>query len=144
MIQRIQSIFFLLASCSFGGFFGLPFATSSQNSGMFFEDGVYNVFDNPFLMVLTVIGILLSIVAIFMYKNRTLQQRLGLLGIIISIFLPLLAALLVYKEADNIGTSSLNDGMGIYLPVIIIILLALAIRFVKKDDQLVKSMDRLR
>lgn len=144
MIQRIQSIFFLLASCSFGGFFGLPFATSAKSSGQFFNDGVFNIFDNPFLMVLTVAGILLSLVAIFMYKNRMLQQRLGLVCIIVSIFLPLLAALLVYKEADNIGTSNLEDGMGIYLPIVSIILLTLAIRFVKKDDNLVKSMDRLR
>jgi len=37
-----------------------------------------------------------------------------------------------------------NDGFGIYLPLIGIIMAVLANRFIKKDDKLVKSMDRLR
>lgn len=144
MIQRIQSIFLLLASGTFGGLFGLPFATGPATKGSFFQDGIYNILDNPFLIVLTVIGLILSFGSIFLYTNRPLQKRLTILSIIVSILIPVLAALLVYKEADNIGTSNIDDSLGLYLPILSIILLALAIVFINKDQKLVQSMDRLR
>ncbi len=144
MIQRIQTVFYFLASTSFGGFFALPFATSSQNQGSFFSDGIYNINDNVALILVTVAGIIAGIAALCLYNNRNLQKRIGTLGIVLSVLLPVLAALLVFKEASNISTDNLNDGLGLYLPLLSIIFFALGNRYVNKDDKIVKSMDRLR
>ena len=144
MIQRIQSICLLQASGSFGGLFCLPFATGPANTSSFLQDGIYNILDNPFLIILTVLGLLLSFGSIFLYKNRPLQKRLSILSIIISVLIPALAAMLFFKEANNIGTDQLNDSFGLYMPIVSIILLVLAINFINKDEKIVDSMDRLR
>lgn len=144
MIQRIQSIFLLLGGGTMGALFGLPFATSKPTNDQFLSDGQYNIFDNPLLIVFTSIAILLAIGAIFLYNNRNLQKKLSLFSLIISILLPVLAILLFYKEAEKIGTDLINDGLGLYVPILGVIFLGLAIRFIGKDEKLVKSMDRLR
>jgi hypothetical protein len=59
--------------------------------------------------------------------------------------LPLVAFLLIYNEQTAaIDASKINDGLGLYLPVLALLFGILANRFVKKDDGIVKSMDRLR
>ncbi len=144
MIQRIQSVFYFLASTSFGGFFALPFATSSNNQGSFFSDGIYNINDNVSLLLVTIAGIIAGMAALLLFKNRSLQKRIGTIGIVISILMPVLAALLVFKEASSINTDNLNDGLALYLPILCIVFFALGNRYVNKDEKIVKSMDRLR
>ena len=145
MIQRIQSIFYLLAAICFGALFKLPFATSEVAIPQFLGDMIYNVMDHIVLTGLAGLGILVSLMAIFMFKRRDLQVRLGYVVIIVSILIPLVAVLLMYNEntATN-DTSQINDASGIYIPIVALIFGILANRFVKKDDKLVKSMDRLR
>jgi hypothetical protein len=101
--------------------------------------------DHAVLIGLTGIGILVSLAAIFLFKNRSLQLRMGLLAIVISILIPVVAFLLIYTEKTaSINTAQIDDGMGLYLPVLALLFAIVANRFVKKDDKLVKSMDRLR
>ena len=145
MIQRIQSIFYLLAGFSFAGLFKFPFATSVVSIPDYLNDQVYNVLDHIVMIALTGIGIIVSLAAIFLFRNRALQMRMGLLAIVISILIPLVAFLLLYTEKTAVNdTSSINDGIGLYLPILSLIFAVVANRFVKKDDKLVKSMDRLR
>ena len=145
MIQRIQSIFLLLAGAAMLGTFGVPFATSATAGTGFLADQLYNVLDHPVLMVLAGLGGALALLAIFLYNNRPLQVRLGYLTIVMSILLPVVAFLLVFLEPAQKEQSALyEDGLGIYLPILALILSILAIRFIKKDDKLVRSMDRLR
>ena len=146
MIQRIQTIFLLLAGGALGGLFALPFATNSAPTpeGLFM-DGAFNIYDNPVLIGLCVLGILVALLGIFMYRNRGLQQRLGYLGIALCILIPLVAFLFFTGQADTMAANdTVEDAAGIYLPFSGIILFGLAIYFVRKDDKLVKSMDRLR
>jgi len=111
----------------------------------FLSDMVYNVMDHVVLTGLTGLGILFSLIAIFMFKRRDLQLRMGYVVIIISVLLPLVAVLLMYNEnTATADTSLINDASGIYLPIVALIFGVLGNRFVKKDDKLVKSMDRLR
>ncbi len=146
MIQRIQSIYLLLASLGFGGLFMFPFATSSQAVPHLLEDMIYNIQDSPILLALTIIGALIALVAIFLFNNRKLQQKMSIVVIICSIFIPLVAFLLIYNEgtAFNDQTTQIDDGMGIFMPVLSTIFGFLAFRSIKKDDNLVRSMDRLR
>lgn len=145
MIQRIQSIFYLISGLCFAGLFKFPFATSDVSIPQLLSDRVYNVMDNIVLIILALAGAIISIVAIFLFKNRTMQIRSGYIIIILSILTPLVAFLLIYNEQTAVrDASGINDEPGIFLPVVALIFAFLANRFVKKDDKLVKSMDRLR
>ena len=145
MIQRVQSIFYLLAAMCFGGLFKFPFATSEVSIPQYLGDMVYNIMDHAVMTVLASIGVLVSLVAIFLYNNRRLQVRLGYFIIILSLLLPLVSFLLIYNEKTALEDSSqINDGFGLYLPILALLFGILANRFVKKDDKLVRSMDRLR
>ncbi|MFT4533882.1 MAG: hypothetical protein ACJA1A_000074 [Saprospiraceae bacterium] len=145
MIQRIQSIFLLLASITFFLQFVFNFATSDKTSPGFLSDKLYNVLDNPVLLGLTILGGAIALFSIFLFRNRPLQLRLSYLVIVICILLPIVAFLLIYNEPTGLSKGvEINDGLAIYLPVIGLITTIFATRFINKDNKLVKSMDRLR
>lgn len=146
MIQRLQSIFLLLLAISTGLLFIWPIASSSQQDAYLFADGQYSIEDNVLLMILTAIGAILALVAIFLFRNRTLQLRMTYLSTICSILIPLVAILIYLNETKNsaVPANTIDDQAGAYLPVLGIVFGLLAARFIRKDDKLVKSMDRLR
>ena len=136
MLQRIQTIYLLIASIISGGLiFMFPiwklndglevFATSSiLYSGLFFGSAV------------------LSVIAIFMFKNRKLQFVLGRLAIILNF---ILLGFFVYQSLMVSGEAEASEkGIGMLLPIVSIVFLALANKAIKKDEDLVKSVDRLR
>jgi len=154
MWQRIQSIFLLLAAIALGLLF-LPVMSfisingtqeSLQNAevGML-ADGVLNIKDQVVFQILTVLGAIASIVAIFMFKNRSLQISLSRLTLVISILIMVLSGVFFYMDYQLIEANTLISGdFGLLSPVLGILFSFLAIRYIKKDDQLVKSSDRLR
>ena len=145
MIQRLQSIFLLLSGTSFFSLFAVPFADSTVAIPHLFDDKVYNIQDSPILLVLSILGGLISIGAIFLYNNRPLQIKMSYFTTIIAILLPLVAILLVYNEGTATEKANeIHDDFGIYLPIISLIFSILATRFITKDENTVRSMDRLR
>ena len=78
MIQRIQSIYLLLATGAFGGQFVLPYLFTDANNPATtlpaMADGILNPFDNFGLLGLTALVVILSFAAIFLYKNFELQS----------------------------------------------------------------------
>ena len=145
MLQRIQSIFLLLTSIAFFLLFAVNFASSEKSYEGVFSDQIYNIMDSPILIGLTVLGGILALINIFMFKNRPMQLRLGYILITLCILLPLVAFLLVFNEkGPQISYDTINDGFGIYLPILGLITTIIANRFINKDNKLVKSMDRLR
>ena len=145
MIQRIQTVFLLLAAIAFFLLFQFPFAVSDIANPGFLADKDFDIYDNIVLVVLTVLGGLIALVAVFLYKNRPLQIRLSYLVIIVGILLILVAAVLFYNEAANIMDKvGVSDGTGIFMPVLAFIFGFLAARFIRKDEKLVRSADRLR
>lgn len=144
MIQRIQSIFFLLTASCFGGEFATSFATSNKSVTGLFSDQLFNLHDHIGLQIIGGLGILLSIVAIFLYKKRDNQIKLGYLITTLAILLPVTAILIYMGESEALAAVEISDSIGLYLPLGMIIFSLLAVRFVKKDNKLVQSMDRLR
>ncbi len=145
MIQRIQTLFLLLAALAFIALFQFPFAVSDVANAGFLADKDFDVYDNTILIILAGLGGLIALVAIFLYKNRPLQVRLSYLTIIIGILLIVVAVVLFYNEAYKIfETSKISDSLGLYMPVLSLIFGFLAARFINKDEKLVRSADRLR
>ena len=160
MIQRIQSLY-LLAFAILGiilYFFPLysliPGVTSTDTSiYMFYMDGVRAVKDgaeNVFMRYWSIAGlnfilIAASIFIIFQYKKRKIQYWLCQ---ILSLFVLLLIVLMAFetsqlRQAIGPGHLLMFGWVGL-LFVGQIILSRLAARAIKKDDNLVKSADRLR
>ncbi len=146
MIQRIQSIFLLLASLAFFSLFSNPmsFATSeatvnATNTSSVLADGIFNIQDNIGLIILTVLGGVLALIAIFLFNNRSLQMKISNFSILVALSTVGFLGFLISKE-----TTTFEMGFGLAAPILAIIFSALATRFIKKDDKVVKSMDRLR
>lgn len=135
MIQRIQSIYLLIAvivSC------GLIFVFSLWTNN---DVEIYAKDVMPAFVVFLLSG-LLSIVSIFKYKNRKSQFMLGRLNILLNLFL---LGFFVYRSLNLSGEIIVSEkGIGMLLPILSIVFLALANKAIKKDEDLVKSVDRLR
>ena len=145
MIQRIQTIFLVLTAGVFGALFKMPFATSDKPSAQFLADKVFDITDHPALLVLSGIGAVLALVSIFIFKNRKLQLKLGYLIIVMAMLLLIIAFLLFTNESAKIDPSvKVYDQMGMFLPIVAVLFTSLSNYFIRKDDKLVKSMDRLR
>jgi len=145
MIQRIQTIFLFLAALAFVALFQFPFAVSDVATSGFLADKDFDVYDNEILMILAGLGVLIALVAIFVFKNRPLQIRLSYLVIILGVLLLVVASVLFYNEGSiAFEKSQIDDSLGLYMPVLGLIFGFLAARFIRKDENIVRSADRLR
>ncbi len=146
MIQRIQSIFLLLAGAAGFGALALPFATTGENvqSSALFADKVYSTGDHVGLLVLFALAGALAVADIFLYNNRPLQGKIGRIALIANILGIVLAVVLFWQDLDKLGSSAVSDGLGIYPPIAFIVFAVLALRGIKQDEVLVRSADRLR
>ncbi len=143
MIQRIQTIFLLVVAAAFFSLFGLDFASSSTAADGYLADKAFDIQDHTALLVVTALGGILAILNIFLFKNRILQLRFGYLLILLSLLLPILGVVLLYLQYNAIP-SGIQAGLGLIAPLGAFIFAVLANRFIKKDEKLVKSMNRLR
>ena len=130
MWQRIQTVFLSISALSALMLLFLPIA--QLHSKLYAKDDIPTA-------SLAVAILLTSLFAISQFKNRKLQIRLCLISIVFS-----LGLLIAIIFAANILTEWQNFNIAAGLPIIIIICQLLAIRNIRKDDKLVKSMDRFR
>ena len=137
MIQRIQTIYLLLAFVVTGILlFFIPLWTMKDGKDFYFmQSQVYTI-----ILGLSTTLTLLSIVS---YKKRQNQFVIGRLNIILNL---ILLGLFVYRSLNLSGeTPAVSEkGIGMFLPVVAIVFLVLANKAIKKDEDLVKSVDRLR
>lgn len=154
MIQRIQSLFLLLASVCVGLLFFLPYAGFVRNGDQFnlLVTGVYEAKGalashpvNPLpTIILTALCVLLPIYIIFLYRKRMNQIKLSRLCIFLNSGLLVMMFVWMDKLALSISNSVKSYQLGFAFPVLAIIFLFLAIRGVKKDEALIRSADRIR
>lgn len=145
MIQRIQSLWLLLAGLINAGlfYFALYHAEVMQNGVAIMQDLRVNDHYPSLLMALVIT--VLPIISIFMFRNRTRQRNLVLFSVVATI--GFIAFTLMRVSNFNNGTSAPVNGsywIGSILPVISIIFLFMALNGIRKDEKLVKSVDRLR
>jgi len=149
MIQRIQSIFLLLASASAFALLAVPFGTTTEPvaESAIYMDSVYNIQDNIGLLVLFCVAGALAFASIFMFKNRKSQLIVGRLAIVANIIGFILVIVFYVNNGAELKGLSVNDQenyFGFSLPLIFLVFAILAQRAISKDDELVRSSDRLR
>ncbi len=136
MIQRIQTIWLLLAAAASFASLKLSFYSGKKDAVLF--EQLTGSTGGFLLLVLSVAVALLAVVGIFLFKNRKLQMRLSLAGLV----LQLVVLFLYFQKAAVFteGNYTLTSVFSFIVPVFFI----LAVLGIRKDEKLIKSMDRLR
>ena len=155
MLQRIQSIYLLLATLCLLALFIFPFLHNVYVDGQPLTIKITGVYQDvngqqqnvkPFIALSVATGLvaLLPLVIIFLYKNRTLQNTLCYSAMLVIIGF----SFWVSQTAKNaIGEALIglgNYGVGVVLLSFSILFVVLAQKAIQRDDKLVKSADRLR
>jgi len=136
MIQRVQSLWLLLASACAFATFKFPYYTGTNAKGL--SPYELNANENFLLLLTTIVVGGLAFFTIFLFKKRPVQLLLCVLGILLEALL----IFLYYRETKTFtqGTYALPA----ILHSIIVLLFFLAARGIRKDQKMVKDSDRLR
>lgn len=162
MIQRIQSLYLLVVAVLSGLSFVFPLAIF-ECSG--YDPALYNLIPKTVSAEATyipqttiawnaiafpvVVG-LLSLIAIFMYKNRMRQIKVVAVAFLLSViyagllFLWIIDAQVSALAEQNVTVTKIIYGTSTYFPIAQIILLILSQQAIRKDEKLVRSSERLR
>ncbi|WP_276501192.1 DUF4293 family protein [Terrimonas pollutisoli] len=138
MIQRQQTLWLLLAAVSSFLSFKFSFYTGNileDNISRFAELNGGSTF---FLLILTGASLLISAIAIFLFKDRKTQVKLTITGTLIATALVVLYFLQVKKFTNG------NFALTAIFVFAILIGYIMATRGILKDEKLVKSLDKLR
>lgn len=135
VIQRIQTVYLVVAFI--------------LNIAVFFTPIYSHALDDPmawvgmgFAIILT-IAALSSLVSVFLYKNRNNQLR----WVKLTVYLQIAAmgwATGILFSLGGIGTFLLEELLSVALLALALLAQILAARNIKKDQELVRSMDRIR
>ena len=131
MLFRIQILYILFASI-------VPIIWFYSNPSV----SLLDLFRLPSFLFFLLVSFLLSIISVFFYKKRLTQIKLIKINILLNIFL--LGVELYDALFSSGGYEKYNIVYSIIPSVSIIVLLLLANRAINRDEQLVKSIDRLR
>ncbi len=149
MIQRKQTIYLLLALAALIVCLCLPIGrltsttlgaeTLVYNLGLYTNTGVSV---HPILFVDIVVVATLSLINIFLYNKRKLQMRICVVSIILCLVWYAYYAFMVLSMFKGIGAVSIS--FAVCLPFVAIVMLVLARSGIKADEELIKSMSRIR
>lgn len=153
MIQRIQTLYLLIGAILYSLLFFIPL-NEMLAGGHLLElsinglveicsDKIDPIIDLYPLLILTSVSILLLTITIFLFKNRKLQMRLSIYSTIIGLGITFLIFFYTYQIAST-NQIQMGFSIGMLIPLSSSILSFLAYRAIKKDDELVKSIDRIR
>jgi len=140
MIQRQQSLWLILSTISAFLSYSLPFFSGTKKIKENMPPVAADLDGGSifFLLVLTGISLVLSLIALFMFKDRKLQLKLCLGGIVLSG----LIIFLYFMEKQKFETGSIS--LSAVFVFAILIGYVMAARGIWKDEKLVKSLDKLR
>ncbi len=158
MIQRIQSLFLVIAAAAALLMLFFPvadfFSGTELGNYKLVATGLKCMDPNPKfhtsswfgfpLLALVSVSIILPVLILGLYKNRGLQIRLLAFNILITIVLIIVVLMYYMSSVQKLTGIQPSYQFGAFCPLISLIFLVLANRFIRKDENLVKSADRLR
>jgi len=139
MIQRIQTVYLLFAAIAMLVTMAVPVAYLQQEAGTMVD--LYISKSLP-AMILAFTSALFSVVSIALFKNRKVQMRVVMGAMALSLFT--LAALCFFDFMSSTSEVTDVNYVALAMPAFSFIFNWLAHRGIHADEQLVKSMDRLR
>ncbi len=155
MLQRIQSIYLFLVFVFALLFALLPLAQLNGetvdlpvrmiNFGSFFEQTTLVMgWMGVLIILLWVVVLLITVFMTFQYKNRLYQIKLGKLNMLLHVALILVSFFFIDHLRSQVSEGALAYGAGILFPVISLIFILMSIKAIRRDENLVRSADRIR
>ena len=135
VIQRIQTVYLLLAAIAMAVFAFLPaVAVGQEMIGAFTQP-------NYLLACLDALVVVLAVIAIFKFKNLKLQMKLCAIDALLTLVLVTVAVVLAFRGHD---ASQVVPSLWLMLPVAAVVLFVLARRAIARDKKLLSDSTRLR
>ena len=135
MIQRIQTLFLIIAALlDLSVFFTALYERAIEDPSVFISYG---------FAILVTLAMLTSVGLIFLYNNRQ-KQISGVKYLLLLQVLALGFGVGITFSLGGIGTYLWDEAIGDLLLVLALVFQYLALTYIKKDEELVKSMDRIR
>lgn len=138
MIQRQQTLWLLLVLVAALLSFMFPFVVGDEMQKNLPVRKVVDAGSNFFLLILTGASIILSTTTVFLFKNRKQQMQLCLLGVLLSALIIFLYILQMNKLIKP------TLALSCIFPFAAAVGYFMAFRNIRKDENLVKSLDKLR
>lgn len=138
MIQRQQTLWLLLSAIAALMSFLFPFVTGKGIKDGLPIDVSVKAGSHFLLLILTGASLILSVITIFLYKDRKMQIKLCWLGVALSIGI----IILFISERNKLTDSTL--ALFCILPFAALAGYFMAFRNIRKDEKLIKSLDKLR
>lgn len=157
MIQRIQTVFLFLSIVAVVVMLFAPLWTKTnpqtgdlaQLTPMSLtytqKAAVVSQQSSVYITVLAFVSIAFAFLSIFTYKNRMRQVLYNLLNILVLI--AVLGCLIYFSmKGEKLFAEPVQGsfGLGYFMPAVAVLMNSLANRFIRRDEKLVKSVDRLR
>jgi len=155
MIQRVQSIFLAIVAIAMFLMIFWPIWEKTNSEGgqivlstmtLTYTNGEQSEANNT--IYLTVLALLSSTVAVgslFSFRNRMTQMKLNLLNSLLLLVTVCLIGYNMYTAQQLLQTDDPGSfQIGFFLPIVALFCNSLANRFIRKDEKLVRSVDRLR
>ena len=154
MIQRIQTVYLLIAAFLVGSLFFVSYAEVVSSKGELLvldAKGLYQesssnpgiILSSLPIVVLCATSIALLLMTIFTYKKRMRQILISRISIVLLLGIIGLIYYFVWRGAGLVG-GSYSLKMPLVFPLVAVVFVYLAIKGISKDDQLLKSIDRIR
>jgi K+ transporter len=152
MIQRIQTIFLLMALVLTGLFIWLPLGAIAVNEkiytfvlkGIIDTSSGQTIYSAWHLIAITTVVLLLQLIVIFTFKKRSKQIRMATVNILLMLGVVIASCLFVVFTAKSMGNAVYSLKITLALPLVSVFLNYLAIKAIQRDEALVKSVDRIR
>ncbi len=152
MIQRTQTLFLLAAAVLLAGMLVLPIAEILTDGGITytgfskgFEDGSGELIIPTWpLFILVLVTASMLLINIFLFKRRKIQIRICVYAIVFGfgqIGLMYYFWVIVFRQLD---VADYWIRLPVVFPALAIILIYLAFRGIRKDEILIRSLERIR
>lgn len=163
MIQRIQTIFLLLVALCMALMFGFPiWEKISMAQSQAVQIDAYQLTHYSFtgdkdvvaealhtqllwyIALLAGLSVIVALFAIFQYRKRVRQIKLGALNALLIGGTLIAATVTTYQAEKMLPDGDAHYLTGFWLPVAALLFNLLANRFIRRDELLVRSADRFR
>lgn len=153
MIQRIQTIYLLLATAIMATIHAIPLAQLTNDEGIwdFYSYGIKSIsgdtsvsIDTLPIAVIIALAAILSFIAIFGYKNRKRQVKITILSSMFTLLFYPIALIYWWYSKDAVLATETSLNAILIFPIVAFILDIMAIRSINADERLVRSADRIR
>jgi hypothetical protein len=148
MIQRIQSLYLFIAFAAYITLLFFPVALFQTTDNLFSFGNIISgagssLIINPYMLIVHGAMACLVLVTIFMFKKRVLQIRMTTVALLLNVLY--VGGLFFFVDSiEKQHSVAAVYEPGMYISLIPLVFLVLASRAIRKDENLVRSTDRLR